>query len=170
MPVIIDENTIFIVDMYKKLRFVQHPETKERYLSIISEDNNDLITYDYLKVEDAFKTPSMLFKDKEYDKALLGYLEIQNQDSTSVLINERDFNSHGYELLGKQEYENAIEVFKMNVALYPESSNVYDSLADAYLRNADSLQAFNNYKIALKFDSGNRRAKQYIEAYNKSQN
>jgi len=33
-PVIIDENTFFIVDMYKKLHFVVHPETKKRYLSI----------------------------------------------------------------------------------------------------------------------------------------
>jgi len=169
-PVIIDENTFFIVDMYKKLHFVVHPETKKRYLSIISEDKNDLITYDFLKVEDAFKTPSMHFNDKEYDKALLGYLEIQNQDSTSVLINERDFNSHGYELLRKKEYENAIEVFKMNVVLYPESDNVYDSLADAYLRHGDSLHAFNNYKKALEYNNGNKRAKQYVEAYKKAKN
>jgi len=169
-PVIIDENTFFIVDMYKKLHFVQHPETKKRYLSILSEDNNDEITYDYLKVEDNFKTPSMYFKDKEYNKALLGFLEIQKQDSTSVLINESDFNSHGYELLREKEYKNAIEVFKMNVALYPESDNVYDSLADAYLRDGDSIQAFNNYKIALSYNSGNKRAKRFLEAYNKSKN
>jgi tetratricopeptide (TPR) repeat protein len=168
-PVIIDENTFFVVDMYKKLHFVQHPETKKRYLSVIPEDNNDSIRYDYLKVEDTFKTPSMYFKDKEYDKALLGYLEIQKQDSTSVFINERDFNSHGYELLRKKEYENAIEVFQMNVTLYPKSDNAYDSLADAYLRNEDSLQAFNNYKKALKYNNGNKRAKQFVEAYkNKS--
>ena len=58
----------------------------------------------------------------------------------------------------------------MNVALYPESDNVYDSLADAYLRSGDSLQAFNNYKIALEYNSGNKRAKQYVEAYNKKYN
>ena len=85
-------------------------------------------------------------------------------------INERDFNSHGYELLGKKEYENAIEVFKMNVTLHPESDNVYDSLADAYLRHGDSLQAFNNYKKALEYNNGNKRAKQYIEAYKKAKN
>jgi len=44
---------------------------------------------------------------------------------------------------------------------------VYDSLADAYLRNEDSLQAFSNYKKALQYNTGNRRAKRYIEAYKK---
>lgn len=164
-PVIIDENVFFIVDMYKKFHFVEHPETKKRYLSIVSDDNKDLITYDYLKVADSFKTPRMYLKDKNYSKALTGYLEIQKQDSTSVLFNEREFNSLGYRLIRDKEYENAIEVFNMNVVLYPESSNVYDSLADAYVRHGDSLQAFNNYKKALEYNNGNRRAKQFIEAY-----
>ncbi|MBE9489250.1 MAG: tetratricopeptide repeat protein [Bacteroidetes bacterium] len=166
-PVIIDENTFFIADMYKKLHFVQHPETKKHYLSIVSDEDEDKISYDYLKVEDGFKTPSMHFKDKEYEKALTGYLEIQKQDSTSIYINERDFNSLGYELLRKKEYDDAIGAFKINVALYPESSNVYDSLADAYLRNGDSLQAFNNFKKALEYNTGNKRAKRFIEAYKK---
>ncbi len=165
---ILDKNTFFVADMYKKLRFVQHPETKKRYLSIISEDNKDQMTYDYLKVEDSFKIPSMHLKDKNYDKALDGYLKIQKQDSTSVLINERGFNSLGYKLLKEKEYQNAIDVFKMNVALYPKSDNVYDSLADAYLRFGDSLQAFNNYKKALEYNNGNKRAKQFVEAYNKN--
>jgi len=166
--VILDENIFFVADMYKKLHFVQHPETKKRYLSIISKDNKDQITYDYLKLEDSFKIPSMHLKDKNYDKAFAGYLEIQKQDSTSVLINEREFNSLGYKLLRKKEYENAIDVFKMNVTLFPKSDNVYDSLADAYLRNGDSLQAFNNYKKAFEYNNENKRAKQFVEAYNKN--
>ncbi|RLD27365.1 MAG: hypothetical protein DRI75_09645, partial [Bacteroidetes bacterium] len=83
-PVILDKNIFFVVDMYKKFQFVQHPETKKRYLSIISEDDKDKITYDYLKVEDSFIIPSMHLKNKNYDKASSGYLEIQKQDSTSV--------------------------------------------------------------------------------------
>jgi tetratricopeptide (TPR) repeat protein len=169
-PVIIDTNVFFVVDMYKKFHFVQHPETKKRYMSILSEDNPDQITYDYLKVADSFKTPRMYLKDKNYNKALTGYLEIQKQDSISTLFNESEFNRLGYRLLRDKEYENAIEVFKMNVVLFPKSSNVYDSLADAYVRSGDSLQAFNNYKIALKYNSENKRAKQFVEAYNKKDN
>ena len=169
-PVILDKNVFFVADMYKKFHFVQHPETQKRYLSIISEKDEKIITYNYLKVEDSFKIPSTHLKNKNYDKALAGYLEIKKQDSTSVLINEREFNSLGYELLRKKEFENAIDVFKINVALYPESDNVYDSLADAFLQSGDSLQALNNYKKTLEFNNGNKRAKKYVAAYNKKHN
>ena len=167
-PIILDENTFFVADMYKKFHFVQHPQTKKRYLSILDEDNEKIISYDYLKVSDSFKTPSLYFKNKEYDKALLGYLDIQKQDSTSIFVDETDFNRKGYQLIGEKKYQDAISVFKINVALYPNSDNVYDSLADAYLRNGDSLQAFNNYKKALELNTGNDRAKEYIKKYSKN--
>ena len=169
-PVVIDKNTFFMVDMYKKLKFVQHPETKQRYLSIIPKENETTITYDYLKVTDSFKTPSMYLKSGAYKKALTGFLEIKKLDSTSVLINESEFNSLGYQLIREKEYQKAIDVLKINVALYPESDNVYDSLGIAYLVNGDSLQAFNNYKKALELNTGNKRAKNYIKAYSKNKN
>jgi len=153
--------------MYKKLQFVKHPKTKERYLSIIPEGKDSAVSYDFLKVAVNYKTPSMYLKDKNYDKALVGYLEIRKQDSTSVFIDEGVFNSLGYEFLRKKEYTDAIEVFKLNVALYPESDNVYDSLGEAYLISEDSLQAYINYKRALEYNTGNRIAKKYIEAYTK---
>lgn len=165
-PVIIDQNTFFVGDMYKKLRFVQHPETNEFYLATVDPDNESLITYDYLKLADSVDIPSGYLLNGEFNKALAGFLEIKKQDSTSILIDETEFNKLGYSYLRKGKYQNAIDVFKINVALYPESSNVYDSLADAYLRSGDSLQAFNNYKIALELDNDNRRAKEYVKAYN----
>ncbi len=165
-PVILDENTFFVPDMYNKLRFVQDPKTKKRYLGIVSKDDEAIVTYDYLKVADTFKTGSMYLEDKDYDKALASFLEIKKQDSTSAIIDEHKFNRLGYDFLGKKDYDNAIAVFKMNVALYPNSDNVYDSLADAYLRSGDSLQAFTNYSKAYELNTGNNRAERYIEAYN----
>lgn len=165
-PVILDDEIFFVADMYKKLHFVQHPETKKRYLSIVNDDDPSIISYDYLKVDDAHKTPSMHLKDKEYDEALKGFLEIQKQDSTSVFINEREFNLLGYRHIRQKEYTDAIAVFKMNVALFPKSDNVYDSLAEAYLLSGDSLQAYTNYKQAYEYNTGNKRAKAYVDAYN----
>ncbi|WP_223033983.1 tetratricopeptide repeat protein [Hanstruepera marina] len=166
-PVALDETTFFVPDMYKKLRFVQQPETQKRYMGIVSENDDSSFTYDYLKVADSFKTPSMHLKANNFDEALAGFLDIKKQDSTSVLIEEREFNSYGYELLRKEENDHAIAVFKMNVALYPESDNVYDSLADAYLRTGDSLNAYENYKKALELNSGNPRAKRFVKAFEK---
>ncbi|MFP4845667.1 tetratricopeptide repeat protein [Winogradskyella sp. PE311] len=164
-PVAIAENEFFVPDMYKKYHFVIHPETKKRYLSAINEDEASTITYDYLKAPKGYKTPSTLLEEGKFKKALAGYLEIKKQDSTSSYINEWDFNKLGYKYFREQELEKAIEVFKINVALHPTSANVYDSLGQAYLVSGDSLQAYINYKNSLKFNNGNKRAKEYVDAY-----
>ncbi len=164
-PVVLAENEFFMVDMYRKLRFVQHSETKERYLSIIQEDNEEAITYDYLKVPNDYKTPSMYLKAKNYEKALAGFLLIKEKDSTSDFINERDFNNRGYNFIRDKQFEDAIEIFKINVALHPTSDNVYDSLADGYVLINDSLQAYTNYKKALDLNNGNRRAQEFVKGF-----
>jgi tetratricopeptide (TPR) repeat protein len=166
-PVALGENEFFMVDMYKKLRFVQHPETKERYLSIIQEDKPDVITYDYLKVTKDYKTPSVYLKEKNYEKALAGFLRIKEKDSTSDFINERNFNNLGYDALRNKEYQDAIEIFKINAVLHPASANVYDSLGDGYVLIKDSLQAYTNYKRALGLNNSNRRAKAFVDSYEK---
>jgi predicted alpha/beta superfamily hydrolase len=43
---------------------------------------------------------------------------------------ERDINSLGYNLLGNKKIDEALAAFRRNVELYPQSANVYDSLAD----------------------------------------
>lgn len=164
-PVVLGENEFFMVDMYKKLRFVQHPETKARYLSIIQEDNENTITYDYLKVPQNYKTPSMYLKAKNYEKALAGFLLIKEKDSTSDFINERDFNSLGYKALRDEQYKDAIEIFKINVALHPTSANVYDSLGDGYVLIKDSLKAYTNYKKTLDLNNRNKRAQGFVNDY-----
>ena len=110
----------------------------------------------------------MHLKDKEYKQAYEGFLAIKKQDSTSEYVNEWIFNRIGYSLLRDKKYDDAIEVFKMNVALYPDSDNVYDSLAQAFSVSGDSLQAYNNYTKALELNKRNKRAKRFIEAYKKN--
>jgi len=167
-PVILDENTFFIADMYQKLRFVEHPTTKKRYLGVVSEDDDTKVTYDYIKVTDSFKTPSMHLKAKNFVEAQKGFLALQKEDPDSPFLRQNSFNRLGYNYLRDEDFDDAIAVFKINVVLYPESDNVYDSLADAYKRSGDSLSAYNNYKKALELYKGNERAKDFIEAYEKN--
>lgn len=165
-PVILDENTFFVSDIYKKLRFVQHTDDMKMYLGVVSEDDDTKLIVEYPKVEDNYKTPKMHLNDGDYEAANKGFLELKKQDSTKIYIKEKDVNKIGYDLLQKKKYENAIAVLKMNTELYPNSVNVYDSLGEAYLSSGDSLQAYNNYKKALQLDPNNKGAKRFVEAYN----
>ncbi len=55
---------------------------------------------------------------------------------------EGTLNQLGYVVLQQlRKPDWAIAVFRRNVALYPESANVYDSLGDAYLAKGDTISA-----------------------------
>ena len=113
------------------------------------------------------KIPSEYIDSNQFEKALEAYLIIQKNDSLDSAIDENNFNKLGYTELGDKNYEKALLVFKINVALYPNSANVYDSYADALKQSGDTLQAIEFYKKSLEIDSGNQRAKRFIEKHEK---
>lgn len=65
-------------------------------------------------------------------------------------IPENTLNIIGYRLMQNGHNDKAIEVFKYNVKLYPNSANVYDSLAEALENSGKTKEAAENYKIAVK--------------------
>lgn len=164
-PVITGDNEFFIPDLYKKMHFVTHPKTGDNYLSVLSEKKPSDIRYDYIKVSNDYKTPSQYIEEKEFDKALVGLLKIKAKDSLSDYINQYKFNRIGYKYSRDKNYVDAIAIFKMNAKLHPNSPNVYDSLAQAYLVSGDSLNAYENYKKTLKLNINNKRAQRFVNVY-----
>lgn len=70
---------------------------------------------------------------------------------------EVDVNNLGYQLLGGGKIDDAIEVFKKNTELFPESWNVWDSLAEGYMNNGDKQLAIENYTKALNMAPENQK-------------
>jgi Tfp pilus assembly protein PilF len=72
---------------------------------------------------------------------------------------ENDLNLLGYTLMGQKKVEEAIEIFKLNVKTHPQSWNVYDSLAEAYMNKGDKSSAVENYTRALSMvkDDANKK-------------
>ncbi len=72
---------------------------------------------------------------------------------------ENDLNLLGYNLLGQKKLDEAIAIFQMNVKAHPQSWNVYDSLAEAYLDKGDKAAAVENYTRALSMvkDDANKK-------------
>lgn len=65
---------------------------------------------------------------------------------------EANLNTMGYRLLGAKKTKEAIDIFKANVSLNPNSSNAYDSLGEAYALDGDKAQAIANYEKAIALD------------------
>lgn len=62
------------------------------------------------------------------------YKKLSERFGYSIPVPENLINQMGYQYLGQNKPEEAIAVFKTNVERYPDSANVYDSLAEAYER------------------------------------
>ena len=62
------------------------------------------------------------------------YKKLSERFGYSIKPPETLINQMGYQLLFSGKTEEAIAVFKANVERYPDSANVYDSLAEAYER------------------------------------
>ena len=80
----------------------------------------------------------LVFKDwslpqiKSLAKLDSHYVHLSTHYGYRITIPEEQLNSLGYELLFNGQAENAVVVFKRNAEQFPLSSNVYDSLGDAY--------------------------------------
>jgi tetratricopeptide (TPR) repeat protein len=62
------------------------------------------------------------------------YAKLSERFGYKISTPEALINQIGYQLLFDSKPEEAIAVFKTNVERYPNSANVYDSLAEAYER------------------------------------
>jgi tetratricopeptide (TPR) repeat protein len=85
-----------------------------------------------------------------------------NKLGSDVYFDEIYMNMIGYNWLNMGHIPEAIEVFKLNVEAFPGSSNVYDSLGEAYFKNGDTKNAINNYRKSLELDPGNANAKEML--------
>ncbi len=80
---------------------------------------------------------------------------------------ESEVNTIGYRLLQMKKPDEAVEIFKINVELYPDSANAYDSLAEGYMNQGNRELAIKFYKKSLELDPKNANAAATIERLEK---
>lgn len=83
------------------------------------------------------------------------YTLLESKYDYKTSIPEITLNIIGYRLMQNGHIDKAIEVFKYNVKLYPNSANVYDSLAEALENSGKTKEAAKNYRIAVKIGRKN---------------
>ncbi|OJJ14559.1 hypothetical protein BKI52_42895 [marine bacterium AO1-C] len=76
---------------------------------------------------------------------------------------EGTINRLGYVFLRSGKLQQATQLFQLNVQEYPTSSNVYDSLGEAYFVAKNYPLAQKNYKKALELDPASDNAKQMLK-------
>ncbi len=84
------------------------------------------------------------------------------RDDHPEMIDESRLNTLGYELLGADQVEDAIAVFRLNVKSFPQHANAYDSLGEAYMVNGNDELAIQNYEKSLALDPSNENAERML--------
>jgi hypothetical protein len=95
--------------------------------------------------------------------AIQRYRELKASQADAYDFAESQLNSLGYRLLKANKIKEAIDVFELNVANFPDSGNAYDSLAEAYMANGDNELAIKNYKKSLALDAKNANAVEMLK-------
>jgi hypothetical protein len=96
-------------------------------------------------------------------KAIEYYHAVKKADPAVVLFTEKQINDMGYEYLRKGRVDDSILLFAFNAETFPESTNVYDSMGEAYFIKGDYALAARSYGSALRLDSLNGNAREYIK-------
>ena len=95
--------------------------------------------------------------------AALAEIRKLKHEGTDIYIEEAAINAIGYNLLRGEQFSSAVSVFELNVEFFPESSNVYDSYAEALMKSGDTQNAVLNYRKSLELNPGNENAQQMLE-------
>jgi pimeloyl-ACP methyl ester carboxylesterase len=101
-------------------------------------------------------------KEKGLDSCITQYKKIKGTYPKDF-VRERLLNTLGYDALGSGNVKEAITLFRMNVAAYPESYNVYDSLGEAYTAAGNKTEAIKNYEKSLRMNPSNVNAEKMLK-------
>ena len=89
-----------------------------------------------------------------------------NKHGKNIYFDEMYINRLGYEWMNTGHISEAIEVFKLNTVAFPQSSNAYDSLGEAFMKSGDKKNAIKNYKKSLELNTDNENAKNMLKNLN----
>jgi len=90
------------------------------------------------------------------------YENLSEQMGYEVLVPELMANNLGYREMNRGDMSDALEIFEWNVQTYPESYNVWDSLAEALMIKGELTASAQNYRRVLALDPGNANALQKL--------
>ena len=92
------------------------------------------------------------------DSAIEEYHRLRREQPEGYDFSEPQLNALGYALIQHNKVEDAVGIFRLNVEMFPESFNSYDSLGEAYLLMGRRDAAIEQYRRALELNPHNQNA------------
>lgn len=108
----------------------------------------------------SIKSLKLQLDKKGYQNAIKIVAKMKNSQSN---FSENELNGWGYKLIKQGRIKDALEIFKLNVYLYPKSENVYDSLGETYAELEQIDLAIKNYEQVLQLNPNNNNATNQLQ-------
>ena len=106
---------------------------------------------------------SKTIQQQDVNAAIKQYHELKATEPAAYDFGEGELDGLGYQLLEMKKFKDAIRILELNLEAYPQSSNAYDSLAEAYMDNGDKDLAIKSYKKSLELNRANENAKKMLK-------
>ncbi len=107
-------------------------------------------------------------REKGIKAAIAEYRDLKTNSPKDYIFQPRELNTVGYMVLqGLKDPKGAIEIFQLNIEMYPKYANGYDSLAEAYMENGEMEKAIKFYAKSLELDPKNTNAIEKLSEINK---
>ena len=91
------------------------------------------------------------------------YHELKATQFAAYNFDEGELNTLGYKFIRAKKFREAIRIFQLNVEAYPQSGNVYDSLAEAYMDDGNKPEAIADYQKSLQLNPKNGNAVKMLQ-------
>jgi uncharacterized membrane protein len=112
------------------------------------------------------QTLSATIASSGVDQAIKQYHDLKAAGPATCNFDEGELNTLGYELIHANKFKEAIRILQLNVEAYPQSSNVYDSLGEAYMDEGNKPEAIANYQESLRRNPKNGGAVKMLQKLN----
>ncbi len=126
----------------------------------IFQDNPGLVVNAIIKAYS--KTLSKNQQNELLKKALDNAIELSIENKVNNR-SEEDLNALGYSFLSNKELDKALEIFKLNTILFPNSSNAYDSYGEALLMANKKVEGIEMYEKSIELNPENENGKAVLK-------
>ena len=158
----ISDSTYISREKNEPIQFQTDSESKNLKMVYRNPSDKEIISSFELMSADE-KIPLEMIASGDFEKGLSAYKDLQSADQNDEAISENSLNRKGYNLIAENNIELAKGIFKVNMQLYPESANVYDSYAEACMLNKEFEPAIKNYQKSLELNPQNQHAQNMID-------